>query len=185
MLLDQILTRVVLPILAVTLFSGTAFGQEKLTQDSKATVTIVTKGDISVTKAVDGKTAVIVNLAPDKIHSKETRVTFTGLYSLDANGGVKEIKKPNGIELHVLSFEEFLASVPGAGRSERGGKDESRCHNIPNYPSCGNPICDQINYPGYVCRYHTGSGCACSKGGVAVACSELAEPSQEAKLISK
>src|ERR1700758_1719337 len=46
-----------------------ALPQETLKQDSSATVTIVTGGDISVTRAADGKTAVLINFVAGKAKS--------------------------------------------------------------------------------------------------------------------
>src|ERR1039457_4673175 len=70
-----------------------ALPQETLKQDSSATVTIVTAGDISVTRAADGKTAVSINFVPGKAKSGDTRITISAPYSLDVNGGVKEVNR--------------------------------------------------------------------------------------------
>src|ERR1700692_709879 len=69
-----------------------ALPQETLKQDNSATVTIVTAGDISVTRAAAGKTAVSINFLPGKAKSDDTRITISGPYFLDVNGGVKEGK---------------------------------------------------------------------------------------------
>jgi hypothetical protein len=187
--------RAIIPLVVAALFSATVFGQEKpkrdpqegLKQDPNAMVTIVTKGDISVTDGIEGKTTVVVNFAPNNKNSKERRVVFKGVYSLDVNGGVKEVIKPDGIELTVLSYEDFRATVPAVQEWEKANSfDTSRCHNIEHTHSCGNPICDQATYPGFTCRYNSGGGgCACTKAGVAVACSELLQPSPQASLFSK
>jgi len=90
-----------------------ALPQDTLKQDSSATVTIVTAGDVSVIRAADGKTAVTVNFVPGKAKSGDTRITISGPYSLDVNGGVKEVKGPQGVELHVLSHEEMRFEASG------------------------------------------------------------------------
>ncbi len=64
-----------------------ALAQQTPKQDSSATVTIVTAGDISVTRAADGKAAVLINFVPGKAKSGDTRITISGPYSLDVNGG--------------------------------------------------------------------------------------------------
>ena len=74
------------------LTANVALAQETPKQDSGATVTIVTAGDISVTRTADGKAAVSINFVPGKAKSGDTRITISGPYSLDVNGGVKEVK---------------------------------------------------------------------------------------------
>jgi hypothetical protein len=92
-----------------------ALAQERLKQDGSVSVTIVTAGDISVTRATDGKTAVSINFVPGKAKSGDTRITISGPYFLDVNGGVKEVKGPQGVELHVLSHEELRFEAPEIG----------------------------------------------------------------------
>ncbi len=137
--------------------------QQTPKQDSGATVTFVTSGDISVTRAADGKAAVIINFAAGKTKSAETRITITGPYSLDVNGGVIEDKGPQGIELHVLSHEELRFEAPEVVAWEQSHKytQYTACSKIPTYPACGNPVCDQYGHPGDQCRYNTSTGCAC------------------------
>jgi hypothetical protein len=144
-----------------------ALPQETLKQDSSATVTIVTAGDVSVTRAADGKTAVSINFVPGKAKSDDTRITISGPYSLDVNGGVKEVKSPQGVELHVLSHEELRFEAPEIGLWEQSHKfsQNSACMKIPKYPVCGNPVCDQSGHPGDQCRYNSGSGCSCVAAG--------------------
>jgi hypothetical protein len=160
-----------------------ALPQETLKQDSSATVTIVTAGDISVTRAADGKTAVSINFVPGKAKSDDTRITISGPYSLDVNGGVKEVKSPQGVELHVLSHEELRFEAPEIGLWEQSHKfsQNSACMKIPKYPGCGNPVCDQSGHPGDQCRYNSGSGCSCVAAGGGP-CSETANPAQRRKL---
>src|ERR1022692_364126 len=67
-------TITICPLLMVKI----ALPQETLKQDSSATVTIVTAGDISVTRAADGKTAVSINFVPGKAKSGDTRITISG-----------------------------------------------------------------------------------------------------------
>src|ERR1700679_1100674 len=100
--------RLTLTITLCTLLAvGIALAQEAPKQDSGASVTIVTAGDISITRAADGKAGVVINFGPGKAKSGDTRITISGPYSLDVNGGVKEVKGPQGVELHVLSHEEW------------------------------------------------------------------------------
>src|ERR1022692_4748750 len=80
-----------------------ALAQEAPKQGSNGSVTIVTAGDISVTKAANGKTAVSITFVSGKAKSSDIRIAISGPYSLDVNGGVKEVKGPQGIEFHVLS----------------------------------------------------------------------------------
>jgi hypothetical protein len=144
-----------------------ALPQETLKQDRSAMVTIVTAGDISVTKAADGKTAVSINFAPGKAKSGDTRITISGPYSLDVNGGVKEVKGSQGIELHVLSHEELRFEAPEISLWEQSHKftQSSACSKIPKFPGCGNPVCDDPDHPGDQCRYNSDSGCSCVAPG--------------------
>ena len=68
-----------------------------------ASVSIVTAGDLSATRAADGKTVVSITFVEGKAKSGDTRITISGPYSIDVNGGVKEVKGSDGVELHVLS----------------------------------------------------------------------------------
>lgn len=149
------------------LMVGIAPAQEAPKPDSGATVTIVTAGDISITKAADGKTAVVVNFVPGKAKPGDTRVTISGPYSLDVNGGVKEVKGPQGIELHVLSHEELRLEAPEIANWEHAHKftEYTACSKIPAFPGCGNPICEQNGHPKDQCRYNSESGCACVAPG--------------------
>jgi hypothetical protein len=155
-----------------------ALAQQAPKQDSSASVTIITAGDISITKTA-GKTAVSINFVPGKAKSGDTRIMISGPYSLDVNGGVQEVKGPQGIELHVLSHEDLRFEAPEIAAWERTHKynQYTACSKIPNFAGCGNPVCDQFGHPGDQCRYNSGSGCACvSPGGGA--CSETANPPQ-------
>jgi hypothetical protein len=144
-----------------------ALSQEARKQDSSATVTIVTAGDISVTRAADGKTTASINFVPGKAKSGDTRITISGPYSLDVNGGVKEVKGPQGIELHVLSHEELRFEAPEIALWEQSHKftQNSACMKIPKFPGCGNPVCDQPDHPEDQCRYNSDSGCSCVAPG--------------------
>jgi len=159
-----------------------AFPQETSNPDSPPTVTIVTAGDISVTRAVDGKTAVSINFVPGKAKSGDTRITISGPYSLDVNGGVKEVQGAQGVELHVLSHEELRFEAPEIGLWEQSHKfsEDSACMKIPKFPGCGNPVCDQPGHPSDQCRYNSDSGCSCVAPGGGP-CSETAKPPQERK----
>ena len=159
-----------------------ALAQERLKQDGSVSVTIVTAGDISVTRATDGKTAVSINFVPGKAKSGDTRIAISGPYFLDVNGGVKEVKGPQGGELHVLSHEELRFEAPEIGLWEQSHKfsQYSACSKIPTYPGCGNPVCDQYGHPGDQCRYNSDSGCSCVAPGGGP-CSETANPPQERK----
>jgi hypothetical protein len=159
-----------------------ALAQEALKQDGSASVTIVTAGDISVTKGVDGKTAVSINFVAGKAKSGDTRITISGPYSLDVNGGVKEVTGPQGPELHVLSHEELRFEAPEIGLWEQSHRfaEHSACSKIPKYPGCGNPVCDQFGHSEDQCRYNSGSGCSCVAPGGGP-CSETANPPQERK----
>src|SRR5580698_224572 len=143
-----------------------ALSQEMSKQDGSATVTIVTAGDIAVTRA-DGKTAVVINFASGKTKSGDTRFTISGPYSLDVNGGVKELKGPQGVELHVLSHEELRFESPEIATWEQSHKftEYSACSKIPAFSGCGNPICDQNGHPKDQCRYNSNSGCSCVAPG--------------------
>jgi hypothetical protein len=156
-----------------------ALAQETAKQDSSSSVTIVTAGDISVTKA-DGKTAVYINFAPGKAKSGDTKIIVSGPYSLDANGGVKEVTGPQGVELHVLSHEALRFEAPEIAVWEQSHKftQNSACMKIPKFPGCGNPVCDQPGHPDDQCRYNSDSGCSCvtPKGGP---CAESANASPE------
>jgi hypothetical protein len=154
--------------------------QETVKKDNSETVTIVTAGDISVTRAADGKTAVSINFVPGRAKSGDTRLMISGPYSLDVNGGVKEVKGAQGVELHVLSHEELRFEAPEISLWEQSHKftQNSACMKIPKFPGCGNPVCDQPDHPNDQCRYNSASGCACvSPGGGP--CSERANTPQE------
>jgi hypothetical protein len=159
-----------------------ALPQQTLKQDSSATVTIVTAGDISVTRAAGGKTAVSINFVPGKAKSGDTRITISGPYSLDVNGGVKEVKGSQGVELHVLSHEELRFEAPEISLWEQSHtfSQSSACSKIPKFPGCGNPVCDQPDHPEDQCRYNSGSGCSCVALGGAP-CLETANHPQERK----
>jgi hypothetical protein len=160
----------------------TAVAQETRKQDNGASVTIVTSGDISVTRAANGKTAVSINLVPGKSKSSNTRITISGPYSLDVNGGVKEVDGSQGIELHVLSHEDLRFEAPEVASWEQTHKfsQNSTCMKIPKFPGCGNPVCDQPDHPEDQCRYNSESGCSCVAPGGGP-CSETANPPQERK----
>ena len=157
-------------------------GQETAKQDHSESVTIVTAGDISVTRAADGKTAVSINFVPGRAKSGDARLMISGPYSLDVNGGVKEVNGPQGDELHVLSHEELRFQAPEIGLWEHSHKfsQSSACSKIPKFPGCGNPVCDQPDHPGDQCRYNSDSGCSCVAPGGGP-CSETANPLQERK----
>ena len=131
------------------------------------TVTIVTAGDISITRSANGKTAVVINFVPGKAASSDTRITISGPYSLDVNGGVKEVKGPQGVELHVLSHEELRLEAPEIATWEHAHKftEYSACGKIPAFSGCGHPVCDQFGHPKDQCRYNSDSGCACVAPG--------------------
>jgi hypothetical protein len=143
-----------------------ALAQETSKQDNSASVTFVTAGDISITKA-DGKTAVSINFVPRKAKAADTRITITGPYSLDVNGGVKEVRGSQGTELHVLSHEElrFEASEIASWEQSHKFTENSACMKIPKFPGCGNPVCDQPGHPDDQCRYNSDSGCSCVAPG--------------------
>jgi hypothetical protein len=123
----------------------------------------VTAGDISLTKTADGKTSVVINFVPGKAKSGDTRITISGPYSLDVNGGVKEVKGPQGIELHVLSHEDLRLEATEIATWEHAHKftEYSACGKIPAFSGCGHPVCDQFGHPKDQCRYNSDSGCAC------------------------
>jgi len=141
--------------------------QQTAKQDGSDGVTIVTAGDISVTKAADGKTEVSINFVPRKAKASDTRITISGPYSLDVNGGVKEVTGPRGVELHVLSHEELRFEAPEIAAWEQAHKftENSACMKIPKFPGCGNPVCDQPGHPDDQCRYNSDSGCSCVAPG--------------------
>jgi len=149
------------------LMATTVPAQETVKQDSSATVTIVTAGDISVTRGNDGTTAVSINFGPGKTKPGDTRITISGPYSLDVNGGVKEVQAPRGVELHVLSHEQLRFEAPEVGQWEQSHKfsQSSSCMKIPKFPGCGNPVCDQPDHPEDQCRYNSNSGCSCVAPG--------------------
>jgi hypothetical protein len=157
-----------------------ALTQETVKAENGTSVTIVTAGDISVTRATDGKTAVSINFVPGKAKSGDTRIAISGPYSLDVNGGVKEVTGPHGVELHVLSHEELRFEAPEIAEWERSHKfsQNSACMKIPKFPGCGNPTCDRPDHPDDQCRYNSGSGCSCVSAGGGP-CSEAANPPQE------
>jgi hypothetical protein len=163
------------------LMVNTALAQEPAKQDNSASVAIITAGDISVTKA-DGKTAVSINFSPGKAKAGDTRITITGPYSLDVNGGVKEVKGSEGIELHVLSHEELRFEAPEIASWEQSHKftENSACMKIPKFPGCGNPVCDQPGHPDDQCRYNSDSGCSCVAPGGGP-CAATADRMQEKK----
>ncbi len=166
----------------ILLMVNIALAQQTPKPESSASVTIVTAGDISVSRAADGKTAVSINFVPGKAKSGDTRITISGPYSLDVNGGVKEVTGPQGVELHVLSHEELRFEAPEIAVWEQSHKfsQSSACMKIPKFPGCGNPVCDQPDHPEDQCRYNSDSGCSCAtpSGGP---CSETANPAQERK----
>ncbi|HTR25693.1 MAG TPA: hypothetical protein VMI10_17080 [Terriglobales bacterium] len=129
-------------------------------------ITIVTAGDVTITKA-NGKTAVVINFGSGRATGGDTRITILGPYSLDANGGVKEVKGPQGIELHVMSHEELRLEAPEIAEWEHTHKftEYTACSKIPAFPACGHPVCDQFGHPKDQCRYNSESGCACVAPG--------------------
>lgn len=158
-----------------------ALAQDVPRSNSSANVTIVTAGDISITKAADGKTAVWINFVPGK-KSSDTRITISGPYTLDVNGGVQEVKGPQGIELHVLSHEDLRFESTEISSWEQSHKfsQYSACSKIPAFPGCGHPVCDQYGHPGDQCRYNSSSGCSCVAPGGGP-CAEAANSAQEKK----
>jgi hypothetical protein len=147
-----------------TLFMlNTALAQEASKQESNAAVTIVTAGDILITRGADGKTAVSINFVEGKPKSADIRIAISGPYTLDVNGGVKEVKGAKGEELHVLSHEELRFEAPEIAVWEQSHKytKYTACMKIPKFAGCGNPVCDQAEHPEDQCRYNSDSGCAC------------------------
>jgi hypothetical protein len=161
------------------LMVGIASAQDAPKPDSGVSVTIITAGDISITKA-NGKTAVVINFVPGKATTGDTRITISGPYSLDANGGVKETKGAQGTELRVLSHEELRLEAPEIATWEHTHKftEYTACGKIPAFPACGHPVCDQFGHPKDQCRYNSESGCACvaPNGGP---CADSAEKKSE------
>jgi len=157
-----------------------ALAQETPKQDSSASVTIVTAGDISVTRGADGKTAVAINFVAGKAKSGDTRIIVSGPYSLDVNGGVKEVKGAQGVELHVLSHEELRFEAPEIAVWEQSHKftQNSACMKIPKFPGCGNPVCDQPGHPEDQCRYNSEKGCSCVAPGGGP-CAETAKAKED------
>jgi hypothetical protein len=153
----------VLHIVLNTIAVNIARAQEAPKQESSATVTIVTAGDISITRGADGKTAVSINFVEGKPKSPDIRVTISGPYTLDVNGGVKEVKGAQGNELHVLSHEQLRFEAPEIAFWEQSHKytKYTACMKIPKFAGCGNPVCDQAEHPEDQCRYNSDSGCAC------------------------
>jgi hypothetical protein len=174
------LIRTFIITLSALLMLTIAPAQESPKHDSNSSVTIVTAGNISINRENDGRTAVIINFIPGKAKSSDTRITISGPYSLDVNGGVQEVQGPQGIELHVLSHEElrFAASEISAWEQTHKYSEYTACSKIPKFSGCGNPTCDQFGHPGDQCRYNSNSGCACTSptGG---ACAEAATPPQD------
>jgi hypothetical protein len=160
-----------------TLLIGLSQAQASPNPNASATTTIVTAGDISITHAADGKTAVYINFAPGKAKSPETRLTISGPYSLDVNGGVQEVQGPQGLELHVLSHDELRFEAPEIAAWEQAHKysESTACGKIPKFRGCGNPTCDQFGHPEDQCRYNSISGCACVAPGGGP-CSQSANP---------
>jgi hypothetical protein len=153
--------------------------QETPMQETSASVTIVTAGDISVTRGAGGKAVVVVNFVPGRGKVSDTRITISGPYSLDVNGGVEEEKGPQGIELHVLRHEELRFEAPEISSWEQSHKfsQYTACSKIPKFSGCGNPVCEQYGHPGDQCRYNSGSGCSCVSAGGGP-CSQTANPLQ-------
>jgi hypothetical protein len=169
-------------LFAVTLVMSTvAFTQEAPKQNSGESVTIVTTGDLSVTKK-EGKTFVCINFAPGNAKSKETRTAISGPYTLDVNGGVQEVQGPQGTELHVLSHDDLRFEAPEISTFEQSHKynQYTACSKIPKFAGCGHPVCDQFGHPGDQCRYNSSSGCACVAAGGGP-CAETANGQQDKK----
>jgi hypothetical protein len=166
--------------LSALLMLTIAHAQESSKADSNSGVTIVTAGNISINRENDGRTAVIINFIPGKAKASDTRITISGPYSLDVNGGVQEINGPHGVELHVLSHEELRFAAPEISAWEQTHKysEYTACSKIPKFSGCGNPICDQFGHPGDQCRYNSISGCACTSpaGGP---CADTTNPPQD------
>ena len=160
---------------SVALPISLAQAQASPNPSATATTIIVTAGDISITHATDGKTAVYINFASGKTKSPETRLTISGPYSLDVNGGVQEVQGPQGLEFHVLSHEELRFEAPEIAAWEQVHKysESTACGKIPKFRGSGNPTCDQFGHPGDQCRYNSTTGCACVAPGGGP-CSEVA-----------
>jgi hypothetical protein len=139
-----------------------ALAQATPKQENNDTVTIVTAGDISITRS-DGKTAVSINFVEGKAKSPDIRITISGPYTLDVNGGVKEEKGAQGVELHVLSHEDLRFEAPEVAYWEQSHRYSkyTACMKIPKFAGCGNPVCDQAEHPEDQCRYNSELGCAC------------------------
>ncbi|HEY4841945.1 MAG TPA: hypothetical protein VIH78_08250 [Terriglobales bacterium] len=167
-------------VLCSLLIATVARPQEPPKQDNTSSVTIVTAGNVSITKENDGKTAVIINFVSGKAKTNDTRITISGPYSLNVNGGVQEVQGAQGVELHVLSHEELRFAAPEISAWEQSHKysEYTACSKIPKFSGCGNPICDQFGHPGDQCRYNSVSGCACTSptGGP---CAEAATAPQD------
>ena len=178
----KILRRFTFSIVACVLLLAVASAQEAPKPDNNSSVTIITSGDISITHPSEGKTAVYVNFAPGKAKSSDSRITISGPYTLDVNGGVNEVKTSQGLELHVLSHEELRFEAPEIVAWEQTHRysESTACSKIPKFPGCGNPVCDQFGHPGDQCRYNSLSGCACIAPGGGP-CSETATPAPEKK----
>jgi len=166
----------------ILFMANIALPQEAPKPDRGGSVTIVTAGDISVTRAANGKTAVSISFVPGKAKSGDIRITIAGPYSLDVNGGVKEVNGSQGIEFHVLSHEDLRFEAPEVASWEQAHRfsQNSTCMKIPKFPGCGNPVCDQPDHPDDQCRYNSDSGCSCVAPGGG-SCSETANPAQEKK----
>jgi hypothetical protein len=151
-----------LKIAALILLASAIASAQAAPKPGDDTVTIITSGDISITKS-NGKTAVVINFVPGKPKSTDTRITISGPYTLDVNGGAREVKGPQGLELHVLSHEDLRLEAPEIATWEHAHKftEFTACGKIPNFQGCGNPICDQFGHPKDQCRYNSESGCAC------------------------
>jgi hypothetical protein len=151
-----------LKIAALILLASALASAQTAPKPGDDTVTIITSGDISITKS-NGKTAVVINFVPGKPKTSDTRITISGPYTLDVNGGAREVKGPQGLELHVLSHEDLRLEAPEIATWEHAHKftEFTACGKIPNFQGCGNPICDQFGHPKDQCRYNSESGCAC------------------------
>jgi hypothetical protein len=157
-LLKQVLTAIAFALLISAQASAQAAPKQ-----ADDTVTIISTGDVSITKS-NGKTAVVINFVPGKPKSSDTRITISGPYTLDVNGGAREVKGPQGVELHVLSHEDLRLEAMEIATWEHAHKftEFTACGKIPNFQGCGNPICDQFGHPKDQCRYNSESGCACA-----------------------
>ncbi len=149
-------------IFTISAFALLVFTNAPAQDTPTQAVTIVTAGNISITRA-KGKTVVVINFAPESASTGDTRITIAGPYSLDVNGGVKEVKGPQGVELHVLSHEQLRLEAPEIATWEHTHKftEYTACGKIPAFSACGHPVCDQFGHPKDQCRYNSESGCAC------------------------